>query len=273
MPKRPDNTTRNKSLGRTKSNNKIPEKDSFDDIESNFNNAIQEEIEQNIKDSFDQKGKRAAFVKNELNKIYKDRKWSVIYIYQGENIGYSYSFYGDYYFCFYRNYRILIESFEDTKNKNDISDLELRLEKSKKDNKELKEKIQNLQNMINEKEKEISELKEQNYEKNIKKLKEKIKSLENKIEEKEEEINDGRKEMLALQFKSTNCNIDYCIPCIKKDIFVDIEKKLYEKYKDYRETDNYFLFGGRTIFRFKTIEENKLESGSKIIFHCKNIEK
>ena len=98
-----------------------------------------------------------------------------------------------------------------------------------------------------------------------------INELKGQKDEKQESFY-GRKEMLSLQFKSINSDIDYCIPCIKKDIFVDIEKKLYEKYPKYLETDNYFLFGGTTIFRFKTIEENKLKSGSKIILHYKIIE-
>ena len=74
--------------------------------------------------------------------------------------------------------------------------------------------------------------------------------------------------MIALNFKSMDQKINYAIPCLLKDLFVDVEKKLYEQFPKYRETNNCFLVNGKSILRFKTIEENKLESGIPIIINC-----
>ena len=74
-----------------------------------------------------------------------------------------------------------------------------------------------------------------------------------------------REQMIALNFESTDSRLRYAIPCLKKDLFVDVEKKLYDKYPQYKEKNNNFLSQGKQILRFKTIEENHLLSGNPII--------
>ena len=71
--------------------------------------------------------------------------------------------------------------------------------------------------------------------------------------------------MLALNFISMDQKLHFAVPCTKNDLFVDIEKKLYDKYPEYRETNNNFLVQGKKILKYKTIEENKLESGIPIV--------
>ena len=71
--------------------------------------------------------------------------------------------------------------------------------------------------------------------------------------------------MFALNFLSSDQKIHYAIPCLKKDLFVDVEKKLYEKFPKYKEKNYNFVFQGKVILRFKSVEENKLESGIPII--------
>ena len=71
--------------------------------------------------------------------------------------------------------------------------------------------------------------------------------------------------MMALNFESMDQKLHHAEPCIINDLFVDIEKKIYDKYPEYKETNNTFLFNGQPILRFKTVEENKLESGKIII--------
>ena len=71
--------------------------------------------------------------------------------------------------------------------------------------------------------------------------------------------------MLALNFISSDQKLHFALPCIKKDLFVDIEKKLYDKFPEYKETNNNFLVNARMILRFKTVEENKLDSGIPIL--------
>ena len=76
-----------------------------------------------------------------------------------------------------------------------------------------------------------------------------------------------RKDMIALCFISVDQKMQYAIPCLGKDIFVDVEKKLYNEYPEYKETNNCFLCEGKTILRFKTIEENNLKNGYPIILN------
>lgn len=74
-----------------------------------------------------------------------------------------------------------------------------------------------------------------------------------------------REQMMALNFLSTDQKVHYAISCVGKDLFVDIEKKFYEKYPKYKEKNHNFVVQGKTILRFKTIKENELESGIPIV--------
>ena len=74
-------------------------------------------------------------------------------------------------------------------------------------------------------------------------------------------IEDDKNDIINVKFISSNQDIDYSIICSKSQYFYEIEAKLYEKYPIYRETNNYFLFGGKNILRFKTIEQNGIEDG------------
>ena len=75
------------------------------------------------------------------------------------------------------------------------------------------------------------------------------------------DIEDDKNDIINVKFISSNQDIDYSIICSKSQYFYEIEAKLYEKYPIYRETNNYFLFGGKNILRFKTIEQNGIEDG------------
>ena len=70
--------------------------------------------------------------------------------------------------------------------------------------------------------------------------------------------------MMCLNFISTDSTLYYSIPCFSNDIFAEIEEKLYQKFPIYREKNNSFLYNGNTILKFKTIAENKIESGMPI---------
>ena len=52
---------------------------------------------------------------------------------------------------------------------------------------------------------------------------------------------------------------------VYKDLFVDVEKKLYDKFPEYKERNNNFLSQGKIVLKFKTVGENRLESGIPII--------
>ena len=112
-----------------------------------------------------------------------------------------------------------------------------------------------------------------------------IKFLENAISKKEKELNIINKN---INIKNTNNNLDnniiqlffnsmdqsikeYPISCLSTDYFAEIEIKLYEKYNKYKEKDKdvFFICNGSTMQRFKTIFENNLKSGNKIILYMK----
>lgn len=146
-------------------------------------------------------------------------------------------------------------------NNNYISYLENELQKSKKVIEDQKEIINNLQNQLNN---------EKNINFNNMNL---IQSLQNLIKEKEQELTKlitqfqninlsksryGRDEMMCVNFISLDQKIQYAIPCTGDDIFAEIEEKLYQKFPQYRETNNYFLSNGKQILRFKTISQNNI---------------
>ena len=67
--------------------------------------------------------------------------------------------------------------------------------------------------------------------------------------------------MMCVNFVSSDRNINYAVPCFKKNTFAEIEEKLYQQYPRYRDTNNSFLANGREVLRFKTISENNIGNG------------
>ena len=70
--------------------------------------------------------------------------------------------------------------------------------------------------------------------------------------------------MLCVNFISSDQKIHFSIPCLGNDLFVEVEKKLYEQFPEYTETNNYFLSQGKQILRFKTISQNNIGNGFPI---------
>ena len=104
--------------------------------------------------------------------------------------------------------------------------------------------INNLNNIIQNKDLEINNLKLQ---------------LENN-----KNINVNYNDIIVIQFISTDEKINCAIKCLKTDIFAEVEEKLYQKYEEYRETNNNFIAKGRLVLRFKKIYENNIKDGDKI---------
>jgi len=71
-------------------------------------------------------------------------------------------------------------------------------------------------------------------------------------------------DIISVYFISSNQNINCPIKCLKTDTFAEVEEKLYQKYQEYRETNNKFISKGIAIKRFKTIIENNIIDGDKI---------
>ena len=69
----------------------------------------------------------------------------------------------------------------------------------------------------------------------------------------------------CINFISNDQKIYYAIPCSGDSIFAEIEEQLYKKFPEYRETNNTFVADGKTILRFKTINDNKIGTGFPVM--------
>ena len=72
-------------------------------------------------------------------------------------------------------------------------------------------------------------------------------------------------QLMSINFSSIDQKVNYSIPCLNTDLFVSVEEKLYQEFPEYRETNNYFLYQGKQILRFKTIAQNNIKSGFPVI--------
>ena len=145
--------------------------------------------------------------------------------------------------------------------------------------------INELNHSLNDKIKEIEDLKNK-----IKQLEEPIKKLDNinqfqKPLEKEinkfEKVNNLGNKFLESKFSfellsnekkisiiiiSMDENINYSIICKTTNIFYDIEKRFYEKYKEYKELVDFFMANGKIIKRDKNLEEKNGIHNNDIIY-------
>ena len=110
---------------------------------------------------------------------------------------------------------------------------------------------------------EIKKLKDELLlkENQINNLKLELQNEKNKNNKKTIDIND----ILAVTFISTDQKINkYPISCFKTDRFAEIEEKLYQKFDEFRETNNTFIVNGTTVLRFKKMSENNIKNGDTI---------
>ena len=73
-----------------------------------------------------------------------------------------------------------------------------------------------------------------------------------------EDINSD--ELISIQLGIKEQKLETSFFCKKKDIFIKIEEKFYDKYPEYKEYNINFKVNGRSIKRFKTIEENNIKN-------------
>jgi len=175
--------------------------------------------------------------------------------------------------------KILFEKFDklNIDFEKDIKALKKELEEEKEKNKILEDKIKNIQKEYEKKQK--CSLKEINYNENSKE------SLVNAILEKDREINELKKKllrypfelnegekMMTINFISAEQKINnYSIICKNTDIFNYLEKKLYEEYKEFYETENYFTVNGKKIHKLKSLDENQIKNNDVIVLNTLDI--
>ena len=168
-------------------------------------------------------------------------------------------------------------------NNNEMNNLRKELEDEKKKNKKLQDTINNLNNTINQlKQEHNTDI--QKYKKEVTKLIEKNKELEKLLDEKKKEINDyifklnnisnneqlfsvktGDKIIAVLFMTQGSQDIfNYTMACKTSDLFVRLEERLYHDFPKYRNYETFFMVNARRIFRFKTLEENKIKNNDII---------
>ena len=140
-----------------------------------------------------------------------------------------------------------------------------------KENKQLKEKLEIVNKEINEQKAEIQNLKNK-----MAKVKEEgmtqINSLLDTIEKKDAQIKKlkiqlkNMKEPEKVTINFVSAKINYPMVCDPNESFASVEDKLYKRFPEYRESNNYYLVcNGSVIQRFKTLKENKIRNGDTIL--------
>ena len=152
----------------------------------------------------------------------------------------------------------------------------------KKQNEEYKNKInylenreKELENIIKQKDKIINEeeMKKKLLERKIKELQKLINNInDKKIKDLENEIKLFRKfynflpeeKLLSLKVISVDQQIDYDIISKNTELFSKIEGDLYNKYENYRFTENYFLVNGNKINRHLNLKDNNIRNNDTL---------
>ena len=124
--------------------------------------------------------------------------------------------------------------------------------------------------------------KNENQNSNIKNLQDENKSLKNNLYLKENEINqlklkiknNNKKinlvnldDIMVVNFQSNDPPINQGIKCLETDTFAEVEEKLYKIYDELRNTNNMFTTNGGPILRFKTLKENNIKDGDKVLLN------
>ena len=151
---------------------------------------------------------------------------------------------------------------ENLKLKNEILKLNTELEKYKIENTNLKSnliKVNQLSmqnNQINNNINLIQEIGVLKYQLNLKENE--INNLKLKIQNNKFNKPVTLNDIIVINFISTDQKIHEGIKCLVDETFAEVEERLYQKFDEFRNTNNIFLFKGNQILRFKKIRENKI---------------
>ena len=132
-----------------------------------------------------------------------------------------------------------------------------------KKEKELNKKIEDLKNIINSKDEEINKL-SRNPQTSLELLGQKEKEINKLKSSIPFDISEGEKVMNVLFLSAS---IQEPIMCTQKQIFNEVENKLYEKFPELKNGEYYFLVDGKKVNKYLTLEENNIKDGAKILIH------
>ena len=80
------------------------------------------------------------------------------------------------------------------------------------------------------------------------------------------ELNENEK-LISIIFTNSAREFHCSIICKNTDRFSTLEAKLYEKFPQYGETDNYFIANGNKVIGHKTLEDNNIKDSDIVILH------
>ena len=164
----------------------------------------------------------------------------------------------------------LMQKLKEEKNKNaklneKINQLLFELNEEKNKNKILEEKLKkyenetSIENKINKESLWMNNLLDKDKE---------IKELKQKLSRFPFELNEGEK-LMTVTFKSFDQKIPhFSVICKNTDIFNQIEKQVYEEYKNYYDSDNYFVANGMKVQKYKSLDENKIRDHDVIMLYA-----
>ena len=72
------------------------------------------------------------------------------------------------------------------------------------------------------------------------------------------DINESEK-LMSVNFTTKEQKLYHSVICKNTDKFNIKEKKIYESYSDYSETENYFIVNGNKVNRAETLENNNIK--------------
>ena len=77
--------------------------------------------------------------------------------------------------------------------------------------------------------------------------------------------------IISVLFNSTDGRINYAITCKKAEIFSNVEKKLIDKFPEYKNKKLFYIQSGKVIDKEKSLEENKIIPGFAIIANTEDV--
>ena len=148
---------------------------------------------------------------------------------------------------------------------NELNSLKNNIQQLKIENENIKNENNNLKLLLNNK--KNNEI----YINEINKLKQLIIDKDNIIKELKLQKIDKKKiyidDIIVINFASIDQSVRTGIKCLPDNTFAEVEEKLYQKFDEFRNTNNIFWFNGNNpILRFKKIKENNIKDGDTILF-------
>ena len=76
---------------------------------------------------------------------------------------------------------------------------------------------------------------------------------------------------MSIIISSKDEKILYSLICKNNNTINDIEKEIYKVYPEYPQVNNIFLYKGKKIGKFQTLESNNIKKGDILILEQENI--